>query len=294
MGRHNAPKRPSRAVPMLGGGAAALATAASLAALQTIPVSSADVYEAGPTNPADTALASEASDVAGPLAIPTIGVVAPGFDRLVTLLGLPTPTPTPDPTDYQVGVWTQPTLPPTTPADAHGHGSLADRPGPRPDPTDPPSEDPGPDRPDRPPVRDPGSDRPDGDPGSDRPDGDPGPDRPDGDPGPDRPDGDPGPDRPDGDPGPDRPDRDPGPDGPDGDPTEEPPTEPEPPANVFLAFGESLDVVDAATGGALYSITVVGVTPDVACTAAGATAAENGHLVAVQLLVTTGVRRRGR
>src|SRR5215217_2756640 len=87
MGRHNAPKRPSRAVPMVGGTAAALATAASIAALQTIPVSSAaDVYEAGPTHTADTALASDSSDGAGPLAIPSIGVVAPGFDRLVSLL----------------------------------------------------------------------------------------------------------------------------------------------------------------------------------------------------------------
>ncbi len=56
---------------------------------------------------------------------------------------------------------------------------------------------------------------------------------------------------------------------------------------MFLAFGESLEVVDSATGAGLYSITVVGVTPDVACTAPGATAAENGHLVAVELLVTT-------
>ena len=52
-----------------------------------------------------------------------------------------------------------------------------------------------------------------------------------------------------------------------------------------MAIGESFDVVDAA-GTVQYTITVVGVTVDVACTAPGATAAENGHLVGLQVAVT--------
>jgi hypothetical protein len=55
---------------------------------------------------------------------------------------------------------------------------------------------------------------------------------------------------------------------------------------MSMTIGESFDVTDAATGDVLYSVSVVGVTVDVPCTT-GETAAENGHLVGLQVQVST-------
>jgi hypothetical protein len=54
-----------------------------------------------------------------------------------------------------------------------------------------------------------------------------------------------------------------------------------------LAIGESYDVLDP-TGAVAYSIVVDDVVPHVACTGEDSRSAKNGHLIGVDLRVTTG------
>jgi hypothetical protein len=58
--------------------------------------------------------------------------------------------------------------------------------------------------------------------------------------------------------------------------------------NAVLAIGEDLTVVDAATGAVAFAVAVEGVSPDVTCTDPASPPAENGHLIAVRVRVTTG------
>jgi hypothetical protein len=60
------------------------------------------------------------------------------------------------------------------------------------------------------------------------------------------------------------------------------------PTDVELGVGETFDVVDTTTSAVLYSVTVDGVTADLACSAAGALPAQNGHFVGLALRITTG------
>src|SRR5688572_8328828 len=89
MGRHSRPRGPSRAIPALGAGAGALSMAAIMALLQTAAVATVS-WDSVPTVGQDLAASAdgvfdgalqEASDAGGPLQIPAIGVVAPGFDE---------------------------------------------------------------------------------------------------------------------------------------------------------------------------------------------------------------------
>ena len=62
----------------------------------------------------------------------------------------------------------------------------------------------------------------------------------------------------------------------------------EPPADLALALGEALTVTDPVTGAVVATVVVEEFLVDVTCTAEGATAAENGHLVGVRVRLTTG------
>jgi hypothetical protein len=55
-----------------------------------------------------------------------------------------------------------------------------------------------------------------------------------------------------------------------------------------LAIGEELTVFDGGTGAIAFAVAVEGVSPDVACADPASPPAENGHLIAVQVRVTTG------
>jgi hypothetical protein len=54
------------------------------------------------------------------------------------------------------------------------------------------------------------------------------------------------------------------------------------------AFGENLSVVDGMTGAVVFAVTIESVSPDLACTEPASTPPANGHLIAVQVRVTTG------
>jgi hypothetical protein len=58
--------------------------------------------------------------------------------------------------------------------------------------------------------------------------------------------------------------------------------------NAVRAFGENLSVVDGVTGAVVFAVTIQSVSPDLACTDPASTPAANGHLIAVQVRVTTG------
>ncbi|MCW2634938.1 MAG: hypothetical protein JWQ99_1305, partial [Blastococcus sp.] len=74
-------------------------------------------------------------------------------------------------------------------------------------------------------------------------------------------------------------------------PPPDPPPTPEPPAvpeDVKLVLGQAFEVPDKATGEVAFTIMVDAITADIACSAAGSSAAENGHLVGLHVTVTTG------
>jgi hypothetical protein len=85
MGRTGALHRSSRAAAVLGAGATALTIASLLAIAQTTVVGSANAGRAlAATSEAAPIAALDFQIVGGPLEIPTIGVVAPGFDDWYT------------------------------------------------------------------------------------------------------------------------------------------------------------------------------------------------------------------
>src|SRR4051812_18025652 len=85
MGRHTTLHRSSPAASVLAAGATALTIASLLAIAQTtvLPTANADGVPAASSGTAPTP-AMDFQLVAGPLAIPAIGVVAPGFDDWYT------------------------------------------------------------------------------------------------------------------------------------------------------------------------------------------------------------------
>src|SRR4051794_9553844 len=85
MGRHSAAHRSARASSVLGAGATALTLASLLAIAQTtvLPAAGAGGTSSASGDRGKTA-AMDFQLVAGPLAIPAIGVVAPGFDDWYT------------------------------------------------------------------------------------------------------------------------------------------------------------------------------------------------------------------
>jgi hypothetical protein len=58
--------------------------------------------------------------------------------------------------------------------------------------------------------------------------------------------------------------------------------------NAERAVGESLSVVDDMTGAVVFAVTIQSVSPVVACTDPASTPTTDGHLIAVQVRVTTG------
>ena len=94
MGRGSAPRRAFAMIYVLAGSAGALIVASSLALLETTalpiggsaaPAAATRAAEAatrtGEAASSETFLSSEFQWIAGPLEVPTIGVVAPGFDE---------------------------------------------------------------------------------------------------------------------------------------------------------------------------------------------------------------------
>src|SRR5688572_12998264 len=85
MGRHRAPRRPFPMISVLTGSAGVLTVAALLGILETTGIRAAaggSAFVAGSSSTGATGSADDAPFwLAGPLDIPTIGVVAPGFDE---------------------------------------------------------------------------------------------------------------------------------------------------------------------------------------------------------------------
>lgn len=254
MGKHNARPRPGRMIPVLGTSCGLLAAAAFTGGLRPAIA----LPEAGdPTIAVARGAAESASDTAtplgGPLQMPEIGVVAPGFDeKYAALLSAVSSTPAPLPPALTPARPT-PTTPPAAPQ-PNTSDDVSPTPTP-PAPVTPPAEKPPAEKPpaQKPPAEKPPAEKP---PAEEPPGEEP--------------------------PGEEPPAEEP--------PEEEPPPEEpaeEPLEDVELAVGEAFDVLDA-TGQVAYTIVVDGIVPDVVCTAEGNLPAENGHLLGLQLRVTTG------
>jgi hypothetical protein len=196
--------------------------------------------------------AGDSAPVAGgPLDMPKIGVVAPGFDeRYAALLSAShtspapapaAPLPTPSPTEAAPPAAPAPTSPP--PVESHTSDDVTPQARP---PVTPPAAEPPAEAPpaEEPPAEEPPAEEP---PAEEPPAEEPPAEEP---------------------------------------PAEAPPTE-APPEDVDLALGETFDVLDAS-GQLSYTIVVDAVTPDVVCTAEGSLPAENGHLIGLELRVITG------
>ena len=260
MGRHSAPQRPGRMIPVLGTSCGLLAVAAFTGGVRPaveLPQAGHSALAAAESSVAEHSAAVGTHDaplVGGPLDMPSIGVVAPGFDqRYAALSGA------------------------ALSAAAHSTRAPAPRTSSRSNPaeelrvpsadesTDPPTSDPptaeqrltdpSPTTPPAPPTTAPPSSAP---PSSAPPSSAPPSTAP--------------------------PSSAPPSTAPP--PTAPPPTD-EPPADVELAIGETYDVPDA-TGAIVFSIVVDDVVPDVSCTGHDSRPAKNGHLVGLDLRVTTG------
>jgi hypothetical protein len=259
MGKHKARPGRGRVIPLLGASCGLLAAAGLTGGLRPVVV----LPTAGD---ADLAAVHESSGSAidattllgGPLEMPAIGVVAPGFDERYAALAAAahfsavrtTGTPVQN-TMGPVAPATR-TFVPTTPAETR----LPDPPAPPAPPTTPPTTPPPHVTP--PPTQPPPTQPPPTQPPPTQP--------------------------PPTQPPPTEPPPPPPP------PTEPPPPVEEPPAvpeDVKLGLAQSFDVLDETTGAIAFTIMVDAITPDVVCTADGSSAAENGHLVGVHLHVTT-------
>ena len=290
MGRHSAPQRPGRMIPVLGTSCGLLAVAAFTGGVRPaveLPQAGHSALAAAESSVAEHSAAVGTHDaplVGGPLDMPSIGVVAPGFDqRYAALSGAalsaaahstraPAPRtssrsnpaeelrvpsadestdpPTSDPPTAEQRLTdpspTTPPAPPTTAPPSSAPPSTA------PPSTAPPSSAPPSSAPpsSAPPSTAPPSSAP---PSSAPPSTAPPSSAPPSTAPP---------------------------------PTAPPPTD-EPPADVELAIGEKYDVPDA-TGAIVFSIVVDDVVPDVSCTGHDSRPAKNGHLVGLDLRVTTG------
>jgi hypothetical protein len=228
-----------------------------------------------------------AAALGGPLQMPEIGVVAPGFDEryaaalLSASQSSPAPAPvTPFPTPAPAGPSRPVEPPPTSPAPVAPHTSddVTPRTGPSvtPPAEEPPAEEPPAEAPpaEKPPTQAPPTEAP---PTEEPPTEAPPAEEPPAEapPAEEPPAEEPPAEEP---PAEEPPAEEP--------PVEEPPAE-EPVEDVELALGETFDVL-AASGQVAYSIVVDAVIPDVDCTADGNLPAENGHLIGVELRVVTG------
>jgi hypothetical protein len=272
-------------VPVLGLSAGAIGLAALVAALETVVPPIADLTASSASDVAPAS--SEAAWTAGPLEVPSIGVVAPGFELAYAALAASSPT-----------TATAVTLSTTTPAAPSSARSevpavIAAAPTPEaptrttaprpstsePDPT--PATDPTTEKPSTKPPTKPSTEAP-------TPSEEPTEEPTTGEPTPteEPPTEEPPTEEP---PTEEPPTEEPPTEEP---PTEEPPTEEppveQPPVDTDVALGSPFTVTDPATGGVVATVTVDGVVVDQACTAAGSTAAENGHLVGLRLRVTPG------
>ena len=282
MGRHCAPRRPQPVVPAIGASAGVIGLAALVAALDTVVVPATvgtPTSARGDVAPAS----SEAPWTAGPLELPGIGVVAPDFEAAYAALHAPAPTPATSTT------WPAPTSASASAAAPSAPGALA--PSPTPQRTEEPEvpavldATPTPEAPARTPSPEPplsvGAEPDDtatppttAKPPTEEPAEQPPTDEPPTDEAPvEQPPTD------------EAPVEEPPTDEP---PVEEPPVEEPMPADVDLALGEELQVTDPATGTLIATVVVEEFVVDVACTAEGATAAENGHLVGLRVRMTTG------
>lgn len=254
MGRHNARPRRGRMIPVLGTSCGLLAAAAFTGGVRpAIALPDAGSTPVAIARGAAESASDEASLIpAGPLQMPEIGVVAPGFDeRYAALLSASHTTPAPSPAPRPAPRWPTPTPEATTPA-----------PPSAPAPTSPPAPPPPP----PPPAEEPPGEEP---PGEEPPGEEPPAERP--------PSEEPPPEPP--------PAEEPPPEEPPAEEPEEPAEEPV--EDVELALGETFDVLDAS-GQLVYTVAVDAVVPDVECTADESLPAANGHLIGVQLRVLTG------
>lgn len=286
VGRHSARPGPGPAVRALSAATGALMALATMAGLDSSSAAStggtarADVFDPPPGM-------FDGLPTAGPLVLPSIGVVVPDFDERYTALmtarataAAPRPanplvaaattaaTPPPRPDPY-VPLEVPPVDPPPTedPAPTEDPPPREDPPPTAPEPTAeqpaPPSAQESsaepslaPREPETPPTEPPTETPPAGTPPAATPPAEPPPDET-------------------------PPAEEP--------PTEQPPTgEPEPPADTLYVFGEGPSVVDPATGETVVALVLDAVVVDLPCTATDPATPPTGHLVGLRLTVTTG------